>query len=142
MDGRQLAGSWPRFADPFMTQVANGFAKRRKSLRNRGTFRAYGPTDDDPMEWLTLTHELTSRRVVVLQLAEKNRASLYVRSTKGENRGKVLLRIEDMRLMNKPSAIVAAYEKTLSEAGHSEAAELRAAIERHWKPIWIQVVDQ
>ena len=93
------------------------------------------------MEWLTLTHRLTSRRTVVLQLSEKNWASLYVRSTHAWDRGRILLRLEGMRLVDRPEPIVAAYEKTLLDASWSEPSLLRTRIEPHWIPLQFRIVD-
>lgn len=117
-------GPLPAFADPFLKNVVAGISRRRKAISHRGNLRI-SSDPNDTFEWITISCEAASRVAAVLQLWEKNRASLYLRSTKAKDRGKILARIEDMTLIDNGPWIVTAFERTISiAAGYTEGAEL------------------
>lgn len=109
----------PTFRDPFLRNATSNIARRRKSLSHKGRL-TISSEPEDTFEWLTLAFECASRISVVLQLSEKNRANIFVRSNRGKDRGKILARIEDMTVIDNGRWIVSALEDTISLAAQYE----------------------
>ena len=91
------------------------------------------------MEWLTLRLQVASRRVVVLQLGERNWSNLYIRSNASADRGKILARLEDMRLLDKGDAIVRSFEATVSAVAGAGADWTAGDIDAIWRPVRLAV---
>jgi hypothetical protein len=129
----------PDFRDPFLRNAANSLALRRKSISHRGKLTISHDPDDD-FEWFSAVYESASRRTAVLQLTEKNRAHLFIRSTRGKDRGRILFRIEDMILVDNAALLLTAFEQTiatLDQQRDDAFDDLRGV----WDALRLQAVD-
>jgi hypothetical protein len=90
-----------------------GFAKRRKALAHHGTL-GFDSDPRDTFEWITIGIRPLVGPALILQLAEQNWVSLYLRSRRRENRGKVLLAIEGLTVADNAQSLVATVEWTMT----------------------------
>src|SRR5688572_27098063 len=105
----------PEFKDSFLKGMAVAFQRRRKAIKYRGNLKfSYDPTDS--FEWLTIIFSAFNNPVLILELTEGRWISFYVRSNKNADRGKVLLRIEDLRVVNNAALIVSTFEWTIGSS--------------------------
>ncbi len=91
------------------------------------------------MEWMTLSLEVPTRRVVVLQLGERNWSNVYIRSNASADRGKILARLEDLRLLDTGDAIVHSFEATVSAVSPTGANWTAEDIDAIWQPVTLTV---
>lgn len=134
---------WPTYDDVFLQRVAQGFQRRRKAISHRCSALGYDTEvlDDGRHAYWFWTESFPRR--ITLQVVEGNRGHLFVQSTRAANRGKLLLRIDDMRLLDQPRKIVTAYESTMSEAHHTRT-DFEAACQRitsEWRKLSLELVD-
>jgi hypothetical protein len=131
-----MRASTARFRDRFLNDLQKGFQRRRKAISHHGRLEFHQGVDED-FEWLTIVFSAPSSPSVILQLTEGNRVNLYVRSTVGRSRGRVLVRVEDLVMINSPTRIVDAFEWTLSAAHELRDAgdETRKMIEARWRDL-------
>lgn len=131
----------PEFRDRFLTNSLRGFQRRRKAISHHGNLEFHWDADD-AFEWLTVTFTAPRLPSVILQLVERNRINLYIRSNDKSDRGKVLLRMESAALVDDASGIVDAFESTLSSL-HSltrTPEKTRLEIERLWHRLRVRPV--
>jgi hypothetical protein len=80
---------------------------------------------------------------IALELVPRNRAYVYVRSGLKEDRGRTLLRVENLRLIDNPALLVGTFEWTLEavwQLGRSGDPALLCAIEQRWRGISARIV--
>ena len=96
----------PEFRDPFLKAVAAAFRRRRKAIKYHGNVElSYDPTDT--FEWLTINYWASNYPSLILQLIEGGWINFFARSQRGADRGKVLIRIEDLRIVNNAAHVTA-----------------------------------
>ena len=136
MSQRHLHG----FRSPFLQAMEQQFNRRAKPLRNRGSLSIDGEQRDDGESWLEVVLVTTSRFSVCIVLKEQNRANLFIRSARAANRGRVLLRVEDLRVSSNGAAIVAAFEETVALAHDLDSApDAAARIEALWNSMHFRI---
>ncbi|MDJ0523449.1 MAG: hypothetical protein QNJ90_15380 [Planctomycetota bacterium] len=126
-----MPASFPtEFRCSFLRSVAEAFLRRRKAIAHNRSFE-WESADDDEGERLSLWiigH--AERPTLALHLWDGNLARLFLRSCRSSERGKVLLRLDDMVLVDDAPAIVEAFEHTMSLCHwfheHGTADEIRA----------------
>ena len=100
------------FRCPFLRNIGEAFLRRRKAISHSGKFE-WESGEDDEGEWLSLWMMGHGRHpTLALHFWDGNLARLFIRSAGSADRGKVLLRIDDMVLVDDAPAIVAAFEHT------------------------------
>lgn len=131
----------PEFRDRFLANSLRGFRRRRKAISHHGNLEFYWDLDDT-FEWLTVTFTAPRLPSVILQLVERNRINLYIRSDDKSDRGKILLRIESAALVDDPAGIVDAFESTLASLDSLTRTpeKTRLEIERSWLRLTIRPV--
>jgi hypothetical protein len=136
------ASDWPALSDPFLTDVVQAFGRRRKAMAHGLGFEIKAETREaDGQESLWVYGRPPSaRRILVLQFQPARRASLWVQSSGNRDRGKVLLRIEGMRLAGRPARLVELYQQTVGAIGEPVAAkDLSAAVRTLWATAALEV---
>lgn len=130
----------PRFHDRFLSNVYESFVRRRKAISNQGSLDLQ-PHSDDDREWLSVIFVSGRSPTLILEFAERNRASLFIRSREAKRRGLVLLRIEDVFLVDNARDIVRCFEWTLSQAWslRGETDDRIGLIEDQWRQLTLRV---
>lgn len=103
---------WPRFNDAFQQALADAFGRRRKAIAKQGKF-VFEEAPVAGSSVLVARISVYSRRSLILEVSTENRGAVYVRSTAGRDRGKVLFRREGVRLVGNAHAIVDAFEASI-----------------------------
>lgn len=101
------------FRSPFLKNAGEAFRKRTKALGYSGILE--WETQEDDFEWLTITYRSRSVPTLILQLWEGNRASFFVRSNQSKGRGKVLIRLENLVLVDNGPRLVSVFEQTIQD---------------------------
>jgi hypothetical protein len=125
---------WPSFGDRFLDGVAAAFRRRRRALAYRtspGELRLEPGAEGFQV---TSTH---GARQLGAWFTTVNRASVYVRSVRVRDRGQVLLRLDDLRVVNQPRRIVETYERTIDLL---DAADLDGEVGALWREVTLQVL--
>ena len=104
------------FGDSLIRQVVHEFVSRVKAIRFHGRLEfSYDP--EDSFEWLAVTFESSHNHPrVLLQLVQGSTAHVIVTSRRNRDRGKRLLRLEQMRLGPNAADIVEAFERMVKAA--------------------------
>ena len=123
-----------------MTNAYESLSRRRKSFSHRGSVFFEADPDDD-FEWLTVVYESPRRLVLVLQLMEGNRAHLFVRSNRARDRGKILVRMEDLYLVDNGTLLTEAVDATIDlvSLANSPKDVSSQATESIWKGLLLRV---
>ena len=95
----------PEYSSRFLNSVCRRLAARRKSLSHRGKL-TWETEQPDEFEWLSVYFDPYSGNYCIFQFAESNHISIYVRSKRRKDRGKVLLAIEGMQVVDNADAII------------------------------------
>lgn len=130
----------PEFRDPFLKAVIVALSRRRKAIKYHGNLElSYDPTDT--FEWLTINYWTSNYPSLILELNEGGRINFFARSQRGADRGKVLIRIEDLRVVSNASLIVSTFEWTISETKYENQYDLNLwkEIEEHWRKLSIRI---
>jgi hypothetical protein len=125
---------WPRFGDRFLDGVAAAFRRRRRALAYRASPGELRIEPGAEGFQVTSTH---GARQLGAWFSPVNRASVYVRSLRVRDRGRVLLRLEELRVVNQPRRIVEAYEQTIDQL---DAADLEAEVGALWRAVALQLI--
>ena len=128
------------FRDPFLKAVATAFRRRRKAIKYHGNVElSYDPTDT--FEWLTINYWASNYPSLILQLIEGGRVNFFARSQRGADRGKVLIRIEDLRIVNNAALIISTFEWTITKTYNENQADLSLwkEIEEHWRKLSLRI---
>ncbi len=132
----------PRFRSIFLTDISHELALKRKSLRRRGVL-TWETIQPDEFEWLTVKITPYVGNHCIFQFVEDNRVCIFVRSKKRQDRGKVLLRIEDLKIVSDSESVFAAIDTTISRSIdlHSgSAGSALAGIREAWEGLAVRVV--
>ena len=124
------------FEDHFLRSIDREFGKRRKALSTRGKFEVDRSTFAQDGEWVRFIHRGASRPFLVVEFLEGGTANIYVRSPSKPNKGKVLFRLEGLRLWENAKAILDAFEATLNCLQGASSIQLEresAAIRELWQ---------
>lgn len=121
------------FRVEFLRAIGLAVEKQRKSLRNRGKLTMERNADGEPPEWLRIVFRRASGPFVIVELLENRRGNVYGRSNRKPDRGKVLLRLEQVALLNKPQEVVDVAVRTCTDAAYS--AESSERVLEHWKSV-------
>jgi hypothetical protein len=138
---------FPKFKDRFLDRAARQFERRRKALKHRGGTLDAEATIAPDGEALTVRFLLAGPRPsVILEMNAKNRLSLYLRSTWNRQRGKVLVRLDDVRVVDNPVRIVETFEWTLDAAWNLDAPDgidetVVAQILHRWEVLVVRIVE-
>ena len=130
----------PEFRDPFLKAVVVAFRRRRKAIKYQGNLEfSYDPTDT--FEWLTINYWISSHPSLILRLSEGGGIDFFARSQRGADRGKVLIRIEGLRIVSNAALIVSTFEWTMSKARNESQADLSLwkEIEENWRKLSIRI---
>jgi hypothetical protein len=139
-----MTGQLPKFKDMFLDRACRAFERRRRAISHHGKFSI----DSDPnsnTEWLTLVYSSFNHPSLILELTEGNKANFYIRSNQPKSRGKVLLRLEDLRLVDNPSRLVEIFEWTISGSRRLEddtgsCTAVRDSILQRWLRLSVRIV--
>jgi hypothetical protein len=128
------------FHDRFLERAARGFERRRKAMNHMG-----GELDVESCpspESFVVCFVARARPAVILELAAKNRASLWIRSAANANRGKVLVRVQDVRFVDNADRLVETFEWTLAAryALATEGDRIAEQIVARWEELVVRAV--
>jgi hypothetical protein len=130
----------PEFRDPFLKAVAVAFRRRGKAIKYQGNLEfSYDPTGT--FEWLTVIYWSFNQPSLNLQLSEGGWINFSVRSQRNANRGKVLIRLEDLRIVSNAALIVSTFEWTISKTYYDDQVDLSGwkEIEERWRKLSIRI---
>jgi hypothetical protein len=133
-------GPFPHFHDVFLERASRGMAKRAKAMRRHGTLGWRSGTPGEP-EWLEVDFSTPGAPSIRVELNVGHRAHLHIRSGQAENRGKVLLRLENLRLVDNPGLLVDTFEwtsETLRRGGPSPDVSQLDAVGDKWSKISVR----
>ena len=123
--------------------ISRRLAARRKALKHHGELKWETKQPDD-FEWLTVNFTPLVGDYCIFQFVEDNRVCIFVRSQKRANRGKILLAIEDIKIVDNSGDIVDAMETTIANSGSLQSvssSEAVVAIRAAWSKVEVRVVD-
>ena len=121
---------FPDFKNPFLDGICRAFDRRRKPIAYHGTLE-FDASPEGELEWIEIRYSSFNRPVLILQIDEEHRVCFYLRSNEAHNRGKVLFRLEDVRLVDNPSVVVECFEATIAES-FSFDTEKAESIRAEW----------
>lgn len=131
----------PNLKDSFLKGIGAAFRRRRKAISYQGNLKfSYDPTDS--FERLTISFLSFNDPTLILELAQGGWMSFFVRSNKRADRGKVLVRIEDLRVVHNAALIVSTFEWTISHSriDDNDDLSLWQEIEERWKKLSMKIV--
>jgi hypothetical protein len=139
-----MSNALPNFHSAFLQHICRRVGARRKALRYHGTL-TWETTQPDDFEWLSVYFAPLVGNYAIFQFSEDNRVSIYIRKSGRRLRGKVLLAIEDIRLVDNPKAIVGAMETTITQSWRLDtASEEENAVEtirRAWADASLRIAE-
>jgi hypothetical protein len=140
-----IGNDFPVFEDRFLDGISRQAARRRKAIRHRaGTLDVTTTTAPETLVMRFIAS--APRPIVIVELGERNRLSLYVRSAWSRKRGAVLVALENVRVVDNPVRIVATFEWTLNAAWNLDPAEgpdeaLTKEVIRRWEQLVVRAVQ-
>jgi hypothetical protein len=123
----------------FLAPISELISTRTKPIRHRGRFEVEHGSDEAG-EWLRLMFRRASGPHVVVELMSDHVAQVYVRSARKADRGKVLFRLEEIRLPANAERIVEAAIATFQAADYSYANHDQ--LREYWISISCRVVAE
>lgn len=133
----------PVFNSPFLKHISDRIGRRRKAIRRSGKL-SWETKQPDDFEWLTVYVTPLVGDYCIFQFVEDNRVSIFVRSRRRANRGKILLAIEDIKVIDNAHEIVNAMETTIAESGMLQPGNLQEAdnvIRAAWANVEVRVAN-
>ena len=127
----------PVFESKFLNQLSNELAARRKALKYHGEL-SWETKQPDDFEWLTVNITPIVGNYCIFQFVEDNRVCIFVRSKNRSNRGKVLLAIENINVVDNAQEIMAAIMVTIKESNNLQSASTHEAT-RKIRDAWSRV---
>ena len=138
----KIGSAFPGFASPFLQDAYEALLRRRKAINHHGTIELF--TDpDDSFERLALCYGFANDPTLEIQISEDNRLSIFVRGNKRKQDGKVLLRLQDLRIGGAGQRIVGLVEDTIAimrQLEGEEAPAVKEEIEEKWRTACIGFV--
>jgi hypothetical protein len=104
----------PRFNSDFLNDIVEAFQRRSRAISYHGPLETC-ELDDDGTHCLEIVCRALASPVIILVITPSV-ASLYLRHSGNRQRGKILLRLENMVLVPNCRQIVNAFEQTIFQA--------------------------
>ena len=123
------------FSSTFLQSVLDAILTKKKPIRHRGRLSLDAGRDADG-EWLGLYFHRARSPYVVVEFGDDQRANFYLRKSTGPRQGKILFRIEGMRVVNNPDRLGDLVLWVFRDADYSSWPE----IERRWKEVALDAV--
>lgn len=137
----EIDSGFPGFKSSFLQDAYKAILKRRKAINHFGVGSIELLTDpDDSREWLSLCYNADP--ALEVEFIEDNRLNIFVRRNRRKQDGKVLLRLDDLRIVRAASRIVELIEYTIwtmDELEGEETGEVKEKIEEKWRSACIGV---
>ena len=130
----------PKCTDPFLDACATVFHRRGKSIRYLGALEFVYPVNE-AREWFTAVWCFADYPTVKLQVLQGARLNLYLISVRVKDRGRVILRLEDIRALPNAEAIVRAFKETLLGGSQDDSPGHVERVRRKWDAVTISAVD-
>ena len=103
------------FTSRFLQDVHDQFLKRRKALSHRGTLRLERKPDADASgEKLLISLAFSDWPLISVAIDNKHQGTLSVLSQHRSNKGKTLVEVEDVVLVDDPHRIENAFEEVIT----------------------------
>ncbi len=119
-----------RFSDAFVEDVWSLLSTKRKKIRFIGDLSATKEEDEADGDFLSLSFSKPSSPYVVVEVRESQHVNVYLRSSAKADRGRVVCRIEGLRVVKNPRAFVDTLIWLYREADYSDCEGIRARWER------------
>jgi hypothetical protein len=113
---------FPSFRDRFLEGVARAVERRRKAISYHGGLTVTSGFEEG-VEWLTLVRSSFDEPVLVVELFAGNRGYVCLRNNRPRRRGKVLVRLEGLRLVDNAKRFVTVFEWTAAAASRLEEGD-------------------
>jgi hypothetical protein len=137
--------AFPIFRSPFLNHICQHLAVRSKALQHQGKL-TWETKQPDDFEWFTVYFTPVVGHYLIFQFAEDNWVCIYIRSRHQRNRGKILLEIEDIKIIDNASQIVEAIERTVSLSHNmmkpENLSEAAMMIRAAWARLEVRVFDE
>ena len=131
---------FPEFKNPFLDGICRACDRRRKAIAYHGTLEFDASPDGEP-EWIEIRYSSFNDPVLILQIDDEHRMCFYLRSNETRNRGKVLFRLEDVRLVDNPSLVVETFENVRLQSHFFGDDDAESRIRAEWDKVTLQVHD-
>ena len=131
----------PTFDNNFLNRLCRQIEKRTKALKHHGSLR-WETTQPDEFEWVTISFDALCGPWITFQFVEDNRVSIFLQSKGRKDRGKILLALEDIKVVDSAKLIVEAIEETIrrsTELLQNNEVELKEKITKSWENLRIQI---
>jgi len=112
-----------RLTDPFLEGVARAFLRRRRALSRGGELVIEADSLGNEEHLVVRFVPIGTQPVLILELLPRNRLSLYLRRSWRKQRGLVLLRIENVRVVDNPAKLLETFEWTILATHAVDALE-------------------
>ena len=134
----------PQFQSAFLNGICRSLGKRRRAICYSGALKLDVGLHED-FEWLSAHYSCFSLPCVIAQFVEGNRMSLFIRSNTRRNRGKILLAMENVFVVDNPELLVEAFEWTIGQSysfkeGQPDPA-LCDTIKRKWNELILRALE-
>jgi hypothetical protein len=123
------ASSGNEVTAPVIRELVHLFQTRAKSLRKQGRLEVESGSDLDG-DWLHVCLQRNECPDAIVEVVDDKLAHVYARSSRPADRGRVVARLEGIRIVGNPERVFEAITKTLLAVEHGvEEVELAAAWE-------------
>ena len=131
----------PEYTDKFLNECSKALKRRGKAIRHHGRL-TFSHDPAESFEWLTLSYSSHNYPSVIVQLVEGGKVSLYVRSNRRIDRGKVLLELRDLRILGNAETLVEAFEWTIDkmQAWHAKDVETVTEVKAKWDQLSVRIL--
>ena len=126
------------FKDRFLDEATHAFLRRRKAIRNRAGELHIEPSPPDMLVVRFVPG--APRACLIVELFERNWLRVYVRSGLKHNRGKVVFRLQDVRIVGNVKRLVETFEWMLSEL-RDEDVRLDTSVADRWRQLVLESSD-
>jgi len=126
----------------FLHNICESFRKRSKSLNYTGKLD-WETDPNDNFEWITISYMSGINPIIILQFWEHNRANIYIRSNRRGDRGKLLICMKDLLIVDNAKLLVSIFEKTIANihGTSSQDKDVFLKVEEDWRLLAINTVD-
>ena len=131
----------PEFGDTFLKNAAQAFRKRTKAINFHGNLE-FSYDFEDSFQWITVCYSSFNYPSLILQLVGGGKISFFVRSNRKMDRGRVLLTIDNLRVVKNASLLVSTFEWTIDKTQTSDInnPDLWEEIRKRWEELAMRVV--
>jgi hypothetical protein len=135
---------FPIFKNDFLNDICCAFKARSKSIGHRGNFSFDTDLNDD-FEWISFYYQPLIGPYLILQATDGHKINYYIRSPRTQNRGKVLLALENLLVVGNGKLIVEVFEwaadQSVELAQKQPDAERIELIKAKWRTVCLQISD-